>query len=156
MAKKKTWREKLADDNGLPKVVPIPPKMVAKVGSGTLVVPAPREVDAIMRQVPKGKITTINEIRACLARKHGATVACPMTSGIFAWVAAHAAEEERDLGKRRITPWWRTLKTGGLLNDKYPGGIEVQRAMLEAEGHEIEDRGKKTLVREWEKHLFVP
>ena len=38
--------------------------MSQRWGTGTFVIPAPLEVDAIMRKVPKGKLITINEIRA--------------------------------------------------------------------------------------------
>jgi len=75
MAKlRKSWREKLADDKGMPKVVEITESMSQRWGTGTVVIPAPREVDAIMRQVPTGKLTTINQIREALARKHGASI----------------------------------------------------------------------------------
>src|ERR1700722_8613220 len=121
---RKTWREKLADSKGLPKVAPITGKMTRKWGEGTMVIPAPMEVDALMRQVPKGKLTTINELRAALARKHSASIACPITTGIFAWIAAHVAAEAEAAGRKRITPWWRTVKSGGELNPKYPGGVE--------------------------------
>ena len=67
--------------------------MKEKWGKGTIVIPAPIEVDGIMKKVPKGKVITINEIREMLAKEHGATIACPITTGIFAWVSAHAAEE---------------------------------------------------------------
>jgi len=78
--------------------------MSRKWGTGTVVIPAPVEVDQLMRKVPRGKLTTINEIRQALAAKHHATIGCPMTTGIFAWVAANAAEEQRQLGKTDITP----------------------------------------------------
>jgi hypothetical protein len=75
MAKaKKSWREKLADDKDLPKVVEVTEQMSQRWGTGTVVIPAPREVDGIMRSVPAGRLTTINEIRAYLARKHGASI----------------------------------------------------------------------------------
>jgi hypothetical protein len=75
MAKlKKSWREKLADDKGLPKVVEITPDMSQRWGMGTVCIPAPREVDAIMKQVPRGKLITINRIREMVAKKHGATI----------------------------------------------------------------------------------
>ena len=74
MAKlRKSWREKLADDKGLPKVVEVNEKMSQKWGTGTCAIPAPREVDEIMRQVPEGRLITVNQIRARIARKHGAT-----------------------------------------------------------------------------------
>src|SRR5436190_1427349 len=112
MRKRKTWREKLADSKGLPKVVKITGRMSKRWGKGTVVVPAPREVDAIMRKVPEGKLITINEIRERVAKKHKATIGCPITTGIFAWIAAHAAEEAAAAGETDITPYWRTLKSG--------------------------------------------
>ncbi len=49
-----------------------------------------------------------------------------------------------------MTPWWRTLKTGGELNPKFPGGPDRQRALLEAEGHTIVQRGRKLFVENLE------
>src|SRR6516225_11115286 len=124
MKARKSWREKLADNKGLPQVSQVTGKMSRRWGEGTMVVPAPLEVDALMKQVPKGKLATINELRAALAVKHKATFACPMTTGIFSWIAAHAADEAAADGVTRTTPYWRTLKTGGELNPKYPGGLK--------------------------------
>ena len=81
---------------------------------------------------------------------------CPLTTGIFAWLAAHAAEEAAAEGKKGITPYWRTLKSGGELNPKYPGGIKAQKARLEAEGHTIRRKGKRYVVADYEKVLFHP
>jgi len=156
MSKKKTWSLKLRDNKGLPKVEEITPKMAGRWGTksgDTMVIPAPVEVDEIMRKVPKGKLITINEIRSVLARKHKATIACPMTTGIFVWISANAAEEEREEGKKDITPYWRTLKTGGEINPKYPGGVEKQKRLLEEEGHKIVKKGKKYIVQDYEKYL---
>ena len=75
MAKpRKSWREKLADDKDLPRVVEITGRMSTRWGTGTVVIPAPKEIDEIMRQVPEGKLITVNQIRAVLAQKHGATI----------------------------------------------------------------------------------
>ena len=101
---RRSWQEKLADNKSLPKVQEITDKMSKRWETGTVVIPAPEEVDEIMRKVPKGKLTTINEIRAMLAQKHGATIGCPITTGIFAWVAAHAADEAATEGKKDISP----------------------------------------------------
>ncbi len=78
-----------------------------------------------------------------------------MTTGIFAGIAARAAEEEAAEGKRNITPYWRTLKSNGELNPKYPGGVEVQAAHLREEGHTIEPGkdGKPRRVKDFEKSL---
>lgn len=151
--KKNSWQEKLQDNKGYPKVVVIDGKMSKRWGTGTVVIPAPLEVDAYMRQVPKGKLTTINEIRQALATKHNATIGCPITTGIFAWIAANAAEEQKLSGKKTTTPYWRTLKTRGLLNEKYPGGTQGQTILLEKEGHVIIQKGKNFFVRDYEKAL---
>ena len=57
--KKKSWREKLADSKGLPKTGKIEGKMTTRWGTGTMVIPAPVEVDELMRRVPEGKLETI-------------------------------------------------------------------------------------------------
>ena len=148
-----SWQKKLRDDKDLPKVIKIDEKMSKRWGTGTCVIPAPREVDEIMRKAPKGKLITINEIREILARKHKATIGCPITTGIFAWVAANAADEDAKEGKKKTTPYWRTLKTGGIINEKYPGGIEGQKNLLEKEGHKVIQKGKKHLVTDFERHI---
>jgi hypothetical protein len=58
-------------------------------------------------------------------------------------------------GKKGITPYWRTLKVGGALNEKYPGGVEAQSARLKAEGHTIElgKDGKPRRVKDYEKKM---
>jgi hypothetical protein len=152
--KQKTWSEKLKDSKGLPKVEKITDKMSKKWGTGTVVIPAPIEVDEMMRKVPAGKLITINEIRSALAKKHKATIGCPMTTGIFAWIAAHAAEEREQSGDKDITPYWRTLKTGGVLNEKYPGGVEAQTLRLAREGHTVIKKGKKYAVLKYGNSLI--
>ena len=94
-----------------------------------------------------------NEIRAALAKKHGATICCPITTGIFAWIAANAAEEQKQKGEKNITPHWRTLRTGGVINEKYPGGVEHQKLLLEKEGHRVVQKGRKYVVADYEKSL---
>lgn len=151
--KKKNWSEKLKDSKGLPKVSKITGKITKKWGKGTVAIPAPLEVDGIMKKVPKGKLITINEIRKIIAKKHKATIGCPITCGIFAWIAANAAKEESKEGKRNITPYWRTLKSDGTLNEKYPGGIKGQQKLLEKEGHKVIQKGKKYIIADYQKVL---
>ena len=143
---KKTWNQKLNDAKDLPRVIKLNADAQKRWGGKTMVIPAPLEVDEIMKTAKKGKLLTINDIRKQLSEKHNVETACPITTGIFAWIASHAAEEERLAGKKRITPYWRTIKSTGELNEKYPGGIEAQRKMLEEEGHEIVQKGKKYRV----------
>lgn len=139
----KTWAEKLAlakAKPGLPKV------FFCEEAKMNFVVPSPAEVEQIMAAVPKGKLMTMAQISDRLKVKHKVDIACPMTTGIFAWIVAHAAEEAAAAGAADPLPWWRVLKTGGLLNPKYPGGGKLQQERLEAEGHRIVQKGKKNLM----------
>ncbi|MBS1494088.1 MAG: MGMT family protein [Bacteroidetes bacterium] len=145
-AAKKSWKEKLNDSKDLPRVINLNAEAEKRWGGKTMVIPAPIEVDAVMKTVKKGKVITINDIRKQLSEKHSTETACPITTGIFAWIASHAAEEERKGGKKKITPYWRTIKSTGELNEKYPGGILAHKRALQAEGHEIVKKGKKYKV----------
>jgi hypothetical protein len=136
MKTRKSWREKMENPN-LPKVVAIPPRMQARFGAGSMLIPSPREVEATIRAVRKGSVITVSKIREQLASKYSADVTCPMTTGIFVRIASEAAEEEAASGKTRITPYWRVVKDDGSLNPRFPGGAERQSERLRAEGHNI-------------------
>ena len=75
MAKlRKSWQEKLEDSKDLPRVVEITPNISQRWGTGTVCIPAPIEIDGIMKKVPRGKLITINQIREVVAKRHGATI----------------------------------------------------------------------------------
>jgi hypothetical protein len=150
---RKSWREKLLDDKGLPRVVTLEGAAAQKWKAQRMVIPAPREVDALMRKVRKGKIVTTDALRAVLAERHGVDMACPLTTGIFSWIAAHASAEAEAAGARNSTPYWRTLKTGGEINPKFPGGAEAVAEKLRAEGHPVIQRGKRWFVADFEKRM---
>ncbi|MCA9171151.1 MAG: MmcQ/YjbR family DNA-binding protein [Planctomycetales bacterium] len=147
---KRSWQDKLQDNKGHPTVSPVTGKMAKRFGAGLMVIPAPLEVDEVMRSIRKGRLISIAQIQSRLAAKHRADFACPITTGIFAWIAANAANEAACAGKKRITPYWRTLKNGGELNPKYPGGITNIRQRLEAEGHQIVQRRNRFFVANFE------
>lgn len=155
-SRKKTWQEKLAADKDLPKVVKLTAGDAKRWGGKTLAIPRPRDVDALMKRVPVGKLITIAELRRQVATQHEAEAGCPITCGIFAWIAAHAAEEAAAAGQAKVTPWWRTLKTGGELNPKYPGGLAAQQKLLESEGHTVVTKGKRAFVAEFERKVHRP
>lgn len=122
---------------------------------GTMVVSTPQEVNGLMRRVPEGRLIMLAEVRNHLAKKYGANIACPVSTAIFINVAARAADEERMLGDDSDpTPYWRTLKTDGLLNDKYPGGAEAHKARLEAEGLTISQGKRGYMVANYKDYLF--
>ncbi len=147
--KRKSWQDKLADNKGHPTVFKIDEKQSKRWGTGTCVIPSPMEVNELMRRVPKGKVTTIDDLRKALARRHRATIACPITTGIFSWISANAAEEAAGEGKKNITPYWRTLKSNGEINPKYPGGVDALKRKLAAEGHKIVQKRKRFFVEDF-------
>lgn len=156
--KKTTWVEKRDNPSGgVPKVVKIEGKMVGRWGGklgDTCAIAAPKDINEWTCKVPKGKLISIDVLRKKIAAKYKTDIACPITTGIFAWIVANAAEEEREAGKKDITPWWRILKGDGYLSEKYPGYPSQQKSMLEAEGHKIIHKGKRYFVEDYEKKLI--
>ncbi|HEU65310.1 MAG TPA: MGMT family protein [Chloroflexi bacterium] len=159
---KKTWQEKLKDKPSIPKVLKLEKgfpcynavrKMGAEVGDEIVLV-NPSEVVAIMKQVPEGNLITIVEICRQIARNHDVKGCCSLTTGIFIMTVANAVEEARKEGKSLDIPYWRTLKAGGFLNEKYPGGQEAHKKLLEGENFKVIARGKKYQVVDYEKYLM--
>ena len=149
---KKTYNEKLQFCGDMPKVEEITDlKSIERFGGTRMLIAPPLEYDGVMRKVPQGKVITSDRIRSYLAKKHGADFTCQLTAGIFINIAANASEEREE----DKIPYWRTLKKDGELNEKYPGGIEVQKALLEEEGHEVLKKGKRYFVKDFEKKLYT-
>ena len=160
------WREKLERDQPA-KLAKASGLMAKRLGPGNLLIPRPTDVDTFIRQVRKGKLVTVSQIRTKLASDFNAlpkksrcaaacyrinvdsdnfkaASACPLCTGIFVRIAAEAAEEDRNAGRKQITPYWRVVRDDGSLNKKFPGGPAAQAAKLKSEGHRFElSRGKK-------------
>jgi alkylated DNA nucleotide flippase Atl1 len=152
--RKKTWQEKLVDKEGYPKVLNLEENFpcynaVHKMGADAgdkIVLVNPSEVVEFMKKVPYGKIVTIYEICKGLAKKHQVKGCCSLTAGIFITTAANAVEEAKKENKDLGIPYWRTLKADGYLNEKFPGGAETHKALLEKEGIRVVSKGKKFRV----------
>lgn len=137
------WREKLLRPQE-PRVVETPPAMRRPGHPFRMLISTPRHVDALVRQVKKGKLITPALIRERLAADAGVEEACAMTTGIFIRIVAEAAQEALEEGKARVTPYWRVVQTDGRLYEKFPGGAQAQAERLRAEGHEVEPaQGKR-------------
>ena len=108
--------------------------------------------DDLMKKVPKGKLITVGQMRDYLAKQNNADFTDPMTAGIFVNIVAWASYQRNE----NITPYWRTLKSDGELNVKYPEAIELQKRLLEEEGHTIITKGTKNIkyyVKDFENSL---
>jgi len=149
---RKTYNEKLHNSGELPKIedLSLKPKSIMRFSGTKLLVAAPLQYNEIMAKIPDGKLTTTDRIRTHLAEQAGADATCPLTAGLFINICAHASEERSD-GK---IPWWRTLKTDGELNEKYPDGIDGQKLRLTMEGHTVIQKGKRYFVDDYENSLM--
>ncbi len=145
--------QKLQKSGDLPKIEVLEePKAIARYGGTKMLIAPALEYDGLMKQIPEGRLTTTVRLRSFLAQKHAADFTCPLTCGIFVNVCANASEERAGWGGDE-TPYWRTLKADGELNEKYPGGIEAQKLRLEMEGHTVVPKGKRWFVKDYEAKL---
>lgn len=152
---KKDFNAMLQNSKDMPKLQIITdPKTIERYGGNKMYFAPPADYDRIMKTIPRGKVITVTAIREHFAKQNGADLTEPMTAGIFVTIAAWASEQRAE----NKTPYWRTLKANGELNGKYPGGAEAQKAMLEAEGHTVIEKGraqKRYFVADYENALFV-
>lgn len=142
---KTSWRAKLHKPT-LPKLLSVPDGMAKRLGHGMMLIPTALEVDAMIRKIPRGKVSTLAQIRSRLAHWHNADVTCPLVTGIFLRIVAEAAEEDRQAGRPEITPYWRVVRDDGGLNEKFPGGVAAQARKLREEGHDVEN-GKVVMAK---------
>ena len=152
---KKDFNAMLHKDAGMPKMQIITDEAsIQKYGGNRMYFAPPLAYDRTMKTIPYGKVVTVGEIRAYLARTNGADFTDPITAGVFVSIAAWASFQRTG----DETPYWRTLKAGGELNPKYPGGIDAQKEKLEAEGHTIIQKGRKNIrfyVKDYEKVMVL-
>lgn len=152
---KKDFNAMLRDGKDMPKIQIITDEAsIKKYGGNRMYFAPPMDYDRVMRRVPFGKVITVGEIREYFAAQNGADFTEPITAGIFVSIAAWASHQR----SKDKTPYWRTLRAGGELNPKYPGGVEEQKEKLEAEGHTVIQKGRtniKYYVKDYEKALFA-
>ena len=151
---KKDFNAMLRDSKGMPKIQTITdPKSIAKYGGDKMYFAPPMDYDQVMKRVPEGKVITVGKIREYFAKLSGTDFTEPITAGVFVSIAAWASYQRSE----DETPYWRTLKANGELNEKYPGGIQAQKEKLEAEGHTIIRKGRTNIryfVKNYEKYLI--
>ena len=151
---KKDFNAMLNDSKDMPKFQIITDeKSIEKYGGNRMYFAPPIEYDKVMKKVPAGKLITVGKITEYFAKLSGADFTEPITAGIFVSIAAWASHQRAE----DKTPFWRTLKANGELNEKYPGGIEAQKQKLEEEGHTVISKGRTNIryyVKDYEKSLF--
>ena len=151
---KKDFNAMLHDNKDMPKFQIITDeKSIEKYGGNRMYFAPPIAYDEVMKKIPYGKVITVGKIREFFAKENGADFTEPITAGIFVSIAAWASHQRLE----DKTPYWRTLKANGELNEKYPGGTRKQKEKLEAEGHIIIQKGRKSIryyIKDYEDFLF--
>lgn len=152
---KKDFNAMLLDSKDMPKIqIVTDVKTIEKYGGSRMYFAPPIDYDKIMKTIPYGKVITVGKIREHFAKINDADFTEPITAGIFISIAAWASSQRQN----DLTPYWRTLKANGELNDKYPGGVLFQKEMLEKEGHTVVAKGRKNIkyyVENYEAALFT-
>lgn len=150
---KKDFNAKMNNSKDMPKIVELDEEASKKWGGKTMVVVPPIDYDNFMKKIPSGKLITTDTLRKAMAKKYKTDITCPLTCGIFVNICAWASYQRHE----DITPYWRVLKSDGELNTKYPEAIELQKKLLEEEGHTIiSKKGKniKYYVKDFENSLI--
>ncbi len=146
-AKRKTWIEKR--NSSREAEVEVLQKSFADIAAGEkMLIPTPQIVDAYIRTIPKGKESTMAQMRKDLAAEYHADKTCPLTSGIFLRIVAEAAHEELAQGKpiSKITPYWRIMDETTTIAKKLSFGMEFlqeQRAKEKLGSHKHTKGTKK-------------
>lgn len=145
---KKSWKEKMENANKKGNIR-------KQTDKGMMYISTPKEIEGIIKRVPKGKLITTAQIAQKLSKKYKVDFTCPLTTGIFTAIVANAAIEARELGKKNVTPYWRVIKPKGYLYDKYLGQKSDQKKYLKAEGFKVVPSGTKKgpVVKNYERCL---
>ncbi|MBY0564317.1 MAG: hypothetical protein K2P58_09035 [Hyphomonadaceae bacterium] len=115
----------------------------------TIVIATPKDFSAAFKRVPAGKLRSIEAVRASLATKYGADAACPLTSGIFARIAAEAALERIAAGAKasEVAPFWRVIDPDSPLAEKLSCGPDFIREMRALEGAAGKSKAKPNATK---------
>jgi hypothetical protein len=135
MRKRKSWTDKLKSAKPH-QVKPAPMDFAGMRKGEIMLVPSPQIIDAFIRELPEGRSMDVGALRRELARRHGAEVTCPITTGILLRMVAEVACEAHDHGvsPTEITPVWRVIAEDAPLLKKLSSGSAFILAQRRAEG----------------------
>ncbi len=131
----KSWSEKLR--GAKPAHVSVLDKPFGGFQKGDkLFIATPVMVRDYMKKIRRGSSRSVADMRADFAKAHKAKGTCPITSSIFARIAAEAALDEMAAGKAadKITPFWRLIDAKSPVAKKLSCGPAFVAKMRRAEG----------------------
>jgi 6-O-methylguanine DNA methyltransferase, DNA binding domain len=93
--------------------------------AGRMLLPCPATVAALIREIPRAQVATIDLLRNELARRHEVDVVCPFHTKQSLLAIARESKE---------VACWRLVKKNGELLGYLPGGASNHAARLAEEG----------------------
>jgi alkylated DNA nucleotide flippase Atl1 len=114
--------------------------------SGRMLKPSLATIEALVEQIPTGKLVTTDALRAELAHRFQVEVTCPSDTQKALRALASSTSGS--------TAFWRVVKKNGEFMSIFPGGIQAQAARLQAEGLEIDTTRKAPRVKNLAQNVF--
>ena len=131
------------------KKVAILEKMQKFYGIGTMLHPDQEMVESMIREIPAGKVATIDSLCDRLARDHDTNVTCPMRTTNFV-----KAISEIHSGLSDASPFWRVIRKNHLLINSPFTRLCVEN--LENEGFQVnQNRKGEFKVQNLKNRLFT-
>jgi hypothetical protein len=104
----------------------------------------PQIIDNYIKQIPKGKIVSVQTMRKDLAIENKADYTCPVTTGIFLRIVAEANFEkyQQTNSIKNITPFWRVVEPNSTLSEKltFGKGFIINQRQAEKTNVNINDK----------------
>jgi alkylated DNA nucleotide flippase Atl1 len=124
-------------------IVEIAPQLERFFGmTGRMLKPSVKTIAAMLAHIPSGQVMTTDSLRRTLADQFGVEVTCPYDTKMALLAISH----DPILNASGLNvPFWRVVKANGELIPKFAGGLEVQVALLRAEGFTVNVDGKAKL-----------
>jgi hypothetical protein len=146
MASKKTWTEKLHCDKE-PKIKRIDFNFADIPANSNMFIATQQIIDNYIKQIPKGKIVSVQTMRKDLAIETKADYTCPVTTEIFLRIVAEANFEkyQQTNSIKSITPFWRVVEPNSTLSEKLTFGKDFIIKQRQAEKTNVNINDEHTI-----------
>ncbi len=124
-------------------IVDIPENRVKFFGtSGKMLLPSADTIKLALKKIPKGKLITTTTLRQYLTEQFQVQGTCPVTTKKALTLIAKDSDSN--------VPYWRVVNQNGNI----VSGLGDNMTLLEAEGLNINEKGKTRSIQDYKSHLF--
>lgn len=113
------WRKRFHDKKQ-DKIVVLDTDFAGIKAGCKLYIATPGIIANYINHIPAGETRSIERMRNELARKHGATATCPVTTAIYLRVVCEAMwdDYEEKVSIEKLVPFWRIVEPGSTIAKK--------------------------------------